>query len=429
MFNCTQRRHPAPAVSCVEITIPVAGVSVAHVKLDIEQVPIGACCAADILDDQGRVLVGKGETLTQEVVDGLRSRGVTSLNLSESDLALLTGKKHSRSTEARSATIPSTRVRVDRSGEAYSSERKEKFAQTLSGTLSLIESLASQLDDPSTENLTQLAQVPHAFQEMLFEDSDQSISTSVDSPKDSLGARSVHFALLAMAVGIEQQLPEDDIILLGKAGLLHDLGLYRLPAHFRDPSRTLNYEEAAQFRKHPEISAELLGDFPFISDELRVLIQQVHELPDGGGYPRGLKAHRFHRLTCILSLAELYVALTHRGSGRPPLAPYDVIRYLLFRCRDGQVDSAALRALINQFTLYGIGSPVHISDGAQALVLRRDANHFDLPVVEIDRDGEPEMVRLSQTKLTISGPHRSSQQMHLDRSLAENVSLGDLLFL
>ena len=241
MFNCTQRRHPAPAVSCVEITIPVAGVSVAHVKLDIEQVPIGACCSADILDDQGRVLVGKGETLTQEVVDGLKSRGIASLNLSESDLALLTGGKHCRSTEvSQRTTTPSTRVRVDRSDEAYSSERKEKFAQTLSGTLSLIESLASQLDDPSKETLAQLAQVPHAFHEMLFEDSDQSISTSVDSPKDSLGARSVHFAMTGHGGWHRAAVAGRRHYSLGQSWAIARLGVVPTPGSF---SRSVTHTE------------------------------------------------------------------------------------------------------------------------------------------------------------------------------------------
>ncbi len=92
---------------------------------------------------------------------------------------------------------------------------------------------------------------------MLLEDADQSIYAAGESEDPrALPQRCARMSLLAINTGIEMGLSDKEVIQLGTAGLLHDLGLYLMPAHFRDPTTELTANEVWEYRQTPFLGHE-----------------------------------------------------------------------------------------------------------------------------------------------------------------------------
>ncbi|MGH2856373.1 MAG: HD-GYP domain-containing protein [Solirubrobacteraceae bacterium] len=117
-------------------------------------------------------------------------------------------------------------------------------------------------------------------------------------------------AALAVALGERMGLPEGRLRQLALGGLLHDIGKLSVPDEIlRKPGR-LTDEEFAAIRRHPgdgrELLTELGGFPPLVLD----LVESHHERLDGAGYPHRVHAGELALEVRILTVADVYDALT-----------------------------------------------------------------------------------------------------------------------
>jgi HD-GYP domain-containing protein (c-di-GMP phosphodiesterase class II) len=117
-------------------------------------------------------------------------------------------------------------------------------------------------------------------------------------PRDSLTER----------VARELRLPPDQIRRLRLAALLRDVGKDRLPAAMLAKPGPLTDREWAEVRRHPELSAALLGGPGY--DDVRHWIQHHHERWDGRGYPQGLAGDAIPLPSRILAVVDAYEGMT-----------------------------------------------------------------------------------------------------------------------
>lgn len=139
---------------------------------------------------------------------------------------------------------------------------------------------------------------------------------------------SVNVAVLGMAVGthLKQEAPE--CLVLGLAGLFHDLGMLKIGQEIIGKKEALTPEEWETLQKHPCLGYGLLkgnAEFPLAS--LRLVLEH-HENADGSGYPQGLELSRQHPLTRILALLEAYDGLTIYRAYRPRHTPFTALKIL-----------------------------------------------------------------------------------------------------
>jgi putative two-component system response regulator len=105
--------------------------------------------------------------------------------------------------------------------------------------------------------------------------------------------------------------PEDQIDLLQKAAPMHDLGKIGIPDNILLKPGKLDDQEFFTMKTHPEIGAEILKDSPHALMQLAEKIAlQHHEKWDGSGYPGGLKGEEIDLEVRIVSLADVFDALT-----------------------------------------------------------------------------------------------------------------------
>ena len=103
--------------------------------------------------------------------------------------------------------------------------------------------------------------------------------------------------------------PEEEIVYLRYAALLHDIGKIGIPVPILNKSGQLTAEEYEEIKKHPQISYNILKDVEFLGEGLRGILEH-HEKYDGSGYPLGLKGKDISVYGRILCVADAFDAMT-----------------------------------------------------------------------------------------------------------------------
>lgn len=118
----------------------------------------------------------------------------------------------------------------------------------------------------------------------------------------------------------EEQISDAYIDTIELAAPLCDIGNLGIPWELLKKKDSLSLEEMSMVREHTVIGAKLLGDLHVGSDYNDFLSTAVdiaryhHENWDGSGYPEGLEGNRIPLAAQIVSIVEVYCALTDKKS-------------------------------------------------------------------------------------------------------------------
>lgn len=141
---------------------------------------------------------------------------------------------------------------------------------------------------------------------------------------DSVYEHSTNVALISAAIGKWLNLSEQDIYNLTLSGLLHDIGKLSLPAELLNKPEKLTDEEFAVIKSHPKKGYEYLRDYP-CDIRIKEACLLHHERCDGSGYPFGVTGNKISDYAKIVSIADVYDAMTSPRSYRPALCPFKAI--------------------------------------------------------------------------------------------------------
>ena len=162
-------------------------------------------------------------------------------------------------------------------------------------------------------------------------------------------------------------LPRDVILPLGLAGLLHDLGKARIPDAILNKPGKLTDEEFTVIKKHPTKGVRLLRRLKGISEEVLRGVGEHHEKFNGNGYPEGRTADHIGLFASLISLADVYDALTSERVYKKGIQPNKAMG-TIFSLRGQDFFPTQVERFVNFLGIYPIGSLVQLSDGMFALV-------------------------------------------------------------
>ena len=130
---------------------------------------------------------------------------------------------------------------------------------------------------------------------------------------------------------------------LEAAVYMHDIGMMLLPESFWLKNGRMSELERRQMAEHPGWAAGLLERMPAWAGAAR-MVAQHHEMPDGRGYPLGLRGAEICDGARILALVDAFEAVTLEA--RPPwFAPFDDARHR----RDQRLRAAVRPAVAGAF--------------------------------------------------------------------------------
>jgi putative two-component system response regulator len=138
----------------------------------------------------------------------------------------------------------------------------------------------------------------------------------------------------ATALGRRLELPQGDIEALYRGGFLHDIGKIAIPDRVLLKKGKLTKKEFASMMRHAEIGDALLATVRSL-DRVRPIVRHHHERIDGCGYPDGLRGDAIPLLAQIVSVVDVFDALTTDRLYRKALPVETAYRMLLEKARGG----------------------------------------------------------------------------------------------
>ncbi|WP_237228964.1 HD-GYP domain-containing protein [Rubinisphaera sp. JC750] len=431
----------------------INGMTIDTVSLD--DIIVGRRLESPLFDVHGVLLLAAGSIVTREIKQAIRNRGDRNVCLSKQDAKRLTLQQNSVSSlqhttalggelsERIDAIMDSGLLSVKNKGPAVKNDvvflgRKgydpEQRSRLLDQHEKNNEALGAMISDALNGQPIDGSVVSTMAAEYLREmttDTDSVLESAVSQfEDDNISGRSLEVSLLAMAIGIEMDLDEDNIKHLAMAGLVNDWGMLRVPSEIRSTGRPLTEIEMLEVKKHPIYSLELLQQVSSLPRVVSVVSYQVHERFNGTGYPRGRCGHSIHPFSRILQVADTFVSLTTSRPYRPPFMRYAAMECLIRQAKERAVDPEVVRALLKIQTLFPIGSFVALSDGSVARVLRRNRDLYTQPIIERiqDADGNPVDSTADENIIDLSNSEGLTIEQALPTPGIDEIPLTDELY-
>ncbi|NLB89424.1 MAG: HD-GYP domain-containing protein [Syntrophomonadaceae bacterium] len=144
---------------------------------------------------------------------------------------------------------------------------------------------------------------------------------------------SQYATFLAERIGLnEKQLEKIRI-----GALIHDIGKIAINLNILNKPELLTEEEKSQIALHPELGEQICSPLKAMSD-IRNIIRHHHEKLDGSGYPDGLKGDEISIEVRIVSIADIFDALTTDRAYRKALDAREAIEIIKNDAQAGKLD-------------------------------------------------------------------------------------------
>lgn len=148
----------------------------------------------------------------------------------------------------------------------------------------------------------------------------------VEHRDDDTGQHVQRVAKMSRLLAEDLGLPEIEIELIQRAAPLHDVGKIAIPDSILKKPGKMTSEEFSTMQSHTTVGARLLSGGRSM---LMLLAEQIalahHERWDGKGYPLSVKEWAIPMSARIMSMADVFDALTHARPYKPAWPLEDVL--------------------------------------------------------------------------------------------------------
>jgi HD-GYP domain-containing protein (c-di-GMP phosphodiesterase class II) len=197
----------------------------------------------------------------------------------------------------------------------------------------------------------------------------------------------VNVAVYAVKLAQDMGLDGERQVTLGMCGLLHDIGIARLPEALVHREGALSDPDREVLRQRPAAAFDILQALSPDTAALAECAAQVCERLDGSGYPRGLRGDDIHESAKIIGLLDLYEALVHSRPYRPRLSFFEAMKYIFKSCKTG-FERRHIKALLRLFTVFPVHSYVQLNSESIGRVLETTPDQPMRPKLQILLDAQ-----------------------------------------
>lgn len=222
------------------------------------------------------------------------------------------------------------------------------------------------LDHPARVREECVALVSEFVQEMSC-DGESAIRLLSEGVGERAAMHPVNVTVMSLLLGRAMNLGPQELIDLGVAAFLHDVGKLQLPQRVRWFEDGFSIEEFKAYQEHVSKSVAI-GNRMGLSEGALMAIAQHHEMMDGSGFPMRPPPAELMLGSRILALVNRYDNLCNPLRLVAALTPHEALS-LLFAQHKARFDNLVLSAFIRMMGVYPPGSVVQLIDGRYALVV------------------------------------------------------------
>jgi len=195
---------------------------------------------------------------------------------------------------------------------------------------------------------------------------------------------SVNVAILSLLLARQLAFDEATTFILVESALLHDIGKTRVPLEIVKKPGALNRAERKLIEAHTTFGAEILMETPGLHPMAPVVALEHHRGLSEPGYP-DLGDATPHIMSQIVSVADVYEAMTGSRSYREPLRPEHAC-LVLARQAGIRFNTAFVKAFVAAVTFFPLGSLVRTNRDETGVVIRTNPKDPMHPVLGLVSD-------------------------------------------
>ena len=197
---------------------------------------------------------------------------------------------------------------------------------------------------------------------------------------DATYVHCMNVALICNVFARWLRLNEEEIRMATISGLLHDIGKTKIPDNIIKKPRKLTEIEYNIIKTHPQKGYRMLETSPLPKSVLNAVLMH-HEKCDGSRYPFGLKGDKIDPYAKMVSIADVYDAMTSARIYRGPLCPFKAIA--LFESEglqkyDARFILTFLENVVNSYLL----NDVRLSNGVTGKIVFINKDHLASPTIQ-----------------------------------------------
>lgn len=226
---------------------------------------------------------------------------------------------------------------------------------------------------------------------------------SLQESDPTLYEHGVTVSMLSIILGQALSYPREALRQIGVGGLLHDIGLIRLPRNLIKRTKTMTAAQTALYDSHPTQGVVILEKSGITDEVILSMLRSHHDVIEASGAPPVLPAGREvpHR---IVGVADQYDELLNGQSGLPPMSASQAMTQLYQRYQRQEYLQESVSYLIRTLGVYPLYSVVVLNTGEWGVVGAITPGKAHLPTVYLFRDAKgrscvpPVEVDLSQER-------------------------------
>lgn len=312
--------------------------------------------AKNILRDDGKVLLMAGTKLTTEFIRKLRNFGIFFVYIQHDALSNITDDKRLN-------------------------ELKEEALKTLPH-------IFNDLINHDEKNLRNSLLVVGNLVDYIIETGAVNINLyEVKTYDNYTYIHSVDTCIMACFIGMTVNLDKEELKELAVAAILHDIGKTKISNQIINKKTPLTNTEFIEIKKHPIYGEEILRTSDSLSECIIKSVLEHHERIDGKGYPKGLIGDQIHKFAKIISISDVYTAVSANRSYRSKFTPSEA--YELILSGSGTMfDSEIVNSFRKTFAIYPLGCCIRLSSGMEGLVVKQNKYFPDKPVIRVLYDSK-----------------------------------------
>lgn len=188
----------------------------------------------------------------------------------------------------------------------------------------------------------------------------RALVTTLEAKDPYTKSHSARVTAYAIKIARKMNLGQEEVDSLAFAGYLHDIGKIGIRDDILLKPGKLLAREFDIIKRHPVISEKIVKHLGLLPKE-KAIIRHHHERWDGTGYPDRLKGEEIPLLSRILTVADVYDALTSNRPYRKAKSRNEAIRILeekKYAQFDGKIVDALVCILKKQGRKKGMGTEV-----------------------------------------------------------------------
>lgn len=327
------------------------------------------------------LVIQSNTTLTPEIIDKLKYYAVKSVKVYVNENGTPDIKEQTESAPETNTTASDAPTYFERV------QQSEEFIDFKNAFTSTIDIFKQQLDDIASSNS------PAIVKEMLNEV--HSITDKSRNPlhlldmmqclrnfDDMTYTHSMNVALICSIFASWLNFSPEDTSVLITSGLLHDIGKLKIPNEIITKPGKLTDEEFDLIRSHPHLGYEILQSRN-LDERIKQTALQHHERFNGSGYPKKLSGSEINKFSSIVSIADVYDAMTSNRVYRKGMCPFTVISTLE---KEKDIYEPSLLYIFMKRTIEAyINTEVMLSNNERGKVVLLNQNILSRPVVITDK--------------------------------------------